>query len=155
MSNGLVPSNISLIDTTYKYVVDLWVVFLDMDKDRLPAGRSRLWGWLQPGFQHVEIWKYVPPGAWLRFDTGIELIVPEVYADPPWVMQERLNPTCMRVRRFVNKGDWREVFYAGPITCVELAKAFVGISGFFIRTPYQLYKFLKREANEKCSAASG
>ena len=150
-NNSWVASDISLIDTTYKHFVDIWVVFLNLDKTRLPATRSRFWSFLKPGFQHVECWKYVPPGAWIRFDTGIELVIPEVYADPPWKIQKHLNPTVKHVRRFVGMGDWREIFHIGPVTCVELTKAFLGVSSFFVRTPFQLYNFLRKEDDQKCS----
>ncbi len=148
-NKSIFPARTSLVDTSYQHCVDIWAVFLDMDKNRLPAARSRFWSFLEPGFQHVECWKFVAPGAWLRFDTSIELTMPEVYAHPPWQLQARLNPTCIRIQRLVPKGEWRERFYMGPMTCVESAKAFLGVSGFFIRTPWQLFKHLRKQS-EKC-----
>ncbi len=138
--------DIALTDTAYKYVVDLWVVFLELDEGRLAAPRSRFWFLLKPGFRHVECWKYCPAvGAWLRFDTSVELIIPELYVDPPWESAKHLNPTVRRIRRLVKKGCWRERFHIGPMTCVELTKAFLGVSSFFVRTPFQLYNFLRKE----------
>ena len=151
MSKELLPSHVSLIDTAYKRIVDMWVVFLDLDKNRLLEPRSRFWNVLKPGFRHVECWKYIPPGAWLRFDTSIELIIPEVYADPPWEIMAHLNPTVKHIRRFTPSGYWRERFYMGPITCVELCKAFLGVSAFFVRTPFQLYNFLEKENDRRRS----
>lgn len=139
-------SNISLIDTAYKHITDIWVVFLDLDRDYLPAERSRFWELLKPGFRHVECWSYDDYlNIWIRLDTNIELIVPGIYFDPPWKILTHLNPTVKHVRRLVAKGYWRVKFHIGPITCVEAVKSFLGISAFFVRTPFQLYNFLRKE----------
>ncbi len=72
-------SNISLVDTAYSHITDIWVVFLDIDRDYLPEARSRFWSFLKPGFQHVECWKQITTKAWIRLDTNMEIIIPEVY----------------------------------------------------------------------------
>ena len=138
-------SDISLVDTAYAHITDVWIVFSDIDKDYLPEPRSRFWSFLKPGFQHVECWKQITTKTWIRFDTNMEVIVPEVYFDPPWKVVAHLTPTVRHIRRLVKNGDWREIFFIGPITCVELVKSFLGISGFFVRTPFQLYNFLRKE----------
>lgn len=134
----------SLADTAYKHVVDAYAVFVELDEQHDSVQRSRFWSWLKPGFRHVEVWKHIPPGAWLRFDTSVEMIGVEVYADPPWILRAHLNPTVVHVRRQVPKGYWRERWFTGPITCVELSKAFLGVRGAFVRTPWQLYQFLTK-----------
>lgn len=136
---------ISLVDTAYHFSVDCWAVFTDIDRNFLPEERSRFWNFLRPGFQHVEIWKFIPPGAWIRMDGSIEMVNVEVYAHPPWILQKRLNPTCVKVNKLVKGGKWREPFFFGPVTCVELAKAFLGIRNFFVRTPFQLYNSLREQ----------
>lgn len=131
----------SLIDVADNYAVDLWVVFRKADK-RV----CWLWKWLKPGYQHVEIWRYVPPGAWIRLDVNITIVPITVFADPPWVIiDEQFEPKCVRVRRTIKHGAFRMPFFVGPITCVELAKAFLGVGSVFVRTPYQLFKYLTRE----------
>ncbi len=148
MSNTIIHgSDVSLVDTAYKTITDIWVVFLDLDKDRLSESRSRFWRFLKPGFQHVECWKFIYPGVWIRLDTSVELISVDVYEDPPWEAMAYLNPTVKHVRRLVSKGPWRAKFFIGPMTCVELSKAFLGVSAFFVRTPFQLYNFLRGEDN--------
>lgn len=140
------PATVSLVDTAYQHHVDVWVVFRDVNPER-----GLLRRWLKAGFGHVEIWKYVSPGAWLRFDTAIEAIMPEVYAHPPWdLVLPHWNPTCVHVRRNVPHGKFRQPFFIGPLVCTVIAAAFLGVRlPFWCRTPYQLYKFLKREGNEE------
>lgn len=138
-------SEISLIDTAYAHITDIWVVFLDIDKDYISEERSRFWGFLKSGFQHVECWKQITPKVWIRLDTNMELIIPEVNFAPPWEVLTHLHPTVKRVRRLIKNGSWREKFFIGPVTCVEHVKAFLGISAFFVRTPFQLYNFLRKE----------
>ena len=141
--------DVSLIDLAYRYSVDLWVVFMDLDTEHTSVSRSSFWYWMKPGFQHVEIWKRLSTDFWIRCDPTVELIDVQVYCQPPWQVLERLNPTAIRIRRVITKGHWRERFHIGPMSCVELAKAFLGISNFFLRTPLQLYNFLRKENREE------
>ena len=39
----------------------------------------------------------------------------------------------------------RKKWHIRPFTCVEVVKNFLGISNPFIFTPYQLYKYIKKE----------
>ncbi len=141
----LTYSETSLADLAYRYPVDVWVVFTDLDTQHTELARSPLWRLMKPGFQHVEIWRRISTNLWVRCDPTVELIDVQLYGSPPWRVLERLNPTVIRVRRIITKGRWRERFHIGPVSCVELAKAFLGVSGFFIRTPLQLYNFLRKE----------
>ena len=40
----------------------------------------------------------------------------------------------------------RKRWHIRPFTCVEVVKNFLGISKSFIFTPYQLYKYIKKES---------
>lgn len=135
--------DISLLDSVGYHSVDFWLVFRDLPH------RSFWWRLLKPGFMHVECWGYVPPGAWLRFDTCLELISSEVYADPPWeLVTPGEKPTLLHYQALVPYGKVRQPWRCGPVTCVELTAAFLGVRlPFFVRTPYQLYKYLKRQAD--------
>lgn len=146
-------NDVSLMDLEYRYSVDFWVVFMNVDRDHTPETRSWLWRFLAPGFQHVEIWKRLSSNLWVRCDPSVEVIDVQAYALPPWQILERLDPFAVRVRRVVTKGRWRNPFHIGPVSCVELAKAFLGVSGFFVRTPLQLYNFLRKENCEKAKKA--
>lgn len=134
-------TELSLLDAAYKHSVDYYVVFR-----QFPRERSRLWKLLKSGFYHVECWGYVPPGAWLRFDTCLEFISVEVYAHPPWeLIEPREKPTFVHYQGVIDHGKMRQRFFVGPITCVALTAAFLGIRlPFFCRTPYQFYKLLRR-----------
>jgi hypothetical protein len=140
------PETPSLVDFANKHVVDIWAVFTEYSE-------HDEWSWffrfLKPGFRHVEIWRYFPPGAWIRVNTCIEVAQIEVYADPPWVILASQNPTPVRVRRTVPIGFFRSRFNMGPETCVSQAAGFLGLRlPFWCRTPYGLYKHL-RVVNEE------
>lgn len=132
----------SLLDTADKWVSTWWLVFRNLP----PEGkRSRFWKLLEPGFEHVELWHY-DRGIWIRIEPCFELVGVGAHASAPWdVVPEELKPTILRVERLVPKHKMREPFFVGPWTCVELAKAFVGVRAPFVRTPYQLYKFLRKK----------
>lgn len=140
----MTSSALSLVDVAHRHCITVWAVFVDLDP-KAALRRSRFWRWLKPGFRHVEIWKFIPPGAWIRLDTAIEHIDIEVGIAPPWLAQRHLNPTCVPVQRTVSNKYFREPFFMGPVTCVELSKAVLGVRNFFVRTPYQLYRFLRKE----------
>ncbi len=123
-----------------QYDVAYHVIFRD-----LPFRQSWLWSLLKPGFQHVECWREVVPGAWLRFDTAMEFLSVEVYGDGP---RELINQDfrALYCERTVEAGRIRQPWRSGPVTCVELTAALLGVRlPFLVRTPYQLYKFLKRQ----------
>jgi hypothetical protein len=132
---------ISLLDTADKWLVDYWLVFRDLPEE---AKTSRLWRLLKRGFEHVEVWR-CDRGIWLRIDPAFELIETEAWEKPPWeLFDATLSPTFLRVQRLVQKGRLREPFSFGPWTCVEIVKAFIGLRAPFTRTPWQLYKRLKK-----------
>jgi hypothetical protein len=131
---------ISLLDTADKWVADWWLVFRD-----LPAEAKRSWFWrlLKPGFEHVELWR-CDRGIWLQVDPCFELVEVHAHESPPWdLLPQALKPTVLHVQRLVSKGALREPLFFGPWTCVEIAKAFIGLRAPFARTPWQLYKRLK------------
>jgi hypothetical protein len=123
------------------YKVEYVVVFRE-----LPNRRSWLWRCLKPCFQHVELWREVTPGAWLRLDTALEFLSVEVYGDPPETLL--LPDSDIVTLRYVGEipdGKIRQPWRTGPVTCVELAAAFLGVRlPWYVRTPYQFYKFLRK-----------
>jgi hypothetical protein len=109
-------------------------------------------GWnsvFKPGYQHVQMWRpiHYGPGLtdkfWLVVDPGLEHVDTKIDWDPqpPWVRDSSI--TAMRVETAVPKKKIRDYFFFGPITCVEMVKAHLGISSIFIRTPWQLAKHLR------------
>lgn len=137
----------SLVDSVDAYVIDVWLAFYDIAEDRR---RSRLWRWLQPGFSHVEAWRY-DRGAWARVDPCLEFMVAEVHLQPPWETGLLPSAKFVHVQRLAPRGRVREPFLIGPITCVELSKALIGIRAPLVRTPYALYKHLRKT---ECSPSS-
>jgi hypothetical protein len=136
----------SLLDFAGRRVLTWYVVY------RCRPG-LRWWSRLQKqGFRHVECWRPYSygPGVrdvmWLTIHPTFEFLEADIDMDPraPW---ER-DPTCTVQRVTASRTpmavrDWWQV---GPASCVEYVKAAlgIGIAGLFIRTPWQLYKFIAR-----------
>lgn len=122
-----------------EYEVDYVVVFRD-----LPFRSSWLWRRLKHGFEHVELWREIVPGAWLRIDTAMEILSIEVFGDPPEALLDQPITTMRFTSKFL-PGRIRQPFRVGPVTCVDLAAAFLGVRlPFWLRTPWQLYKHLRK-----------
>lgn len=129
----------NVFDTANKEEIDVVVVFHE-----LPARRSWLWNLLEPGFRHVQVWT-ISNNIWVQIDGCMEFLHTRTWPRPPWeLIEAKFNATYVPVKKLIERGVIREPFHFGPVTCVELAKAVLGIRKPFIRTPYQLYKFLKR-----------
>ena len=136
---------ISLLDFAKEdRVVEWWVAFH-------PRTPHFFWAaWLKQGFRHVEMFKpyYYGPTlrdcVWLVFRPNFEILENHIEFDPtpPW--ERYPEATFVRVKVLVKSWRVRQWFHFGPPSCVESVKNALGISKFWIRTPYQLYKFLKR-----------
>jgi len=128
-------------------VFELTLVFRNLPD---ASERSWLWRLLKPGFQHVEAWRKFENGdGWIRLEPCFEGIVTEVYPHSPaesnWV--SGCHPvTTLVVRHEVPKGKLHTPFAFGPLTCVELVKAALGVYAPFVRTPWQLYKLVRKWA---------
>lgn len=134
---------LSLLDLAGRDVVSWFVVFMNREN-------PRWWNrWLKPGFQHVQLWRPVQYGPaddekfWLVVDPGLEHVDTHIdwNPQPPW--EREANLTSMYVNVAVRSKRVRDYFFFGPVTCVELAKAHLGICSTWIRTPWQLAKYLR------------
>ncbi len=115
-------------------------------------GAPHWWDWfLKPGFTHVYvlIWDY---GLWLYVDPALHhtrvVILEQLDDRPPgfWLVDE--EATVLEVQPEVGRpGDLRAPWVLGPLTCVESVKAVLGIRRFWLFTPWQLFKHLRRRAN--------
>jgi len=102
------------------------------------------------GFRHVELWRpeYYGPGIndliWLVLRPTFEILESQIDLDPtaPWLRFPRC--TVQKVQVISEKYKMRQWFHIGPLSCVETVKNALGINSFWIRTPYQLYKYIKR-----------
>lgn len=120
--------------------VDAVVMFHDV-----PHRAGWFWKLLKPGFGHVQTWVLTLQG-WVQIDGCLEVLCVNTYERAPWELAKaEYNPTFVGVQRSVESGRIREPFHIGPITCVDLAKAALGIRAPLVRTPYQLYRYLRRE----------
>lgn len=136
---------ISLLDAPNAHLIDVWVAFYDHPPERR---LSWMWKLLEPGFSHVECWRE-DRGAWVRFDPCLEFLNAEVHLQPPWAVMPHAK--FVHVIRLAPLGKVRESFMIGPVTCVELTKAAIGLRAPLVRTPFALYKHLRKT---ECSSFS-
>jgi hypothetical protein len=111
----------------------------------------RWWtNFLEPGFRHVELTRplYYGPGVndvgWLNVLPTFEMLDIELSGNPtpPWVRCP--DSTVQKVTGARLLTTLHTPIDLGPVTCVSIAKAMLGIRAFWVKTPYQLYKFLKK-----------
>ena len=106
--------------------------------------------YLKPGFRHVELARPLQygPGVndvlWQHVLPMFEMLDIEVSTDPrpPWVKCPQA--TIQKVTVIAPLLSVRSWFDAGPTTCVEVVKVALGIRAFFVRTPWQLYNYIRK-----------
>jgi hypothetical protein len=139
-----ITSQPSLLDTADYMVREWYVVF---------HHRTPFFWWakyLKPGFLHVELTRPVRfgPGVddvvWLNLLPGFEMLDAEISTDPrpPWLKCP--TSTTLKITTMAPHRKMRSWFDLGPITCVEIVKVALGIRAFWVRTPWQLFQYLKR-----------
>jgi hypothetical protein len=137
---------VSLLDTAGFRYYEWTVVYYP----RLP---HYFWAkWLKQGFRHCELWRPYRYGegvrdvAWLRVTPTFELLEAEIdfKGEPPW---SRIPGCTVQPVKVLSKAyKIRQWFHFGPMTCTEFCKAALGINNFSMRTPWQLYKYIKQRA---------
>lgn len=135
-------AELSLLDTAGAKIRDWYVCYFP----RTPYFKFA--HALKQGFRHVELARPVRYGpelsdtVWLHVIPTFETLDAEVSLDPtpPWVRCP--EATIQRVRATRRTGAVRSWWDMGPPTCVETVKAALGINAFFVRTPWQLYKYI-------------
>lgn len=119
-----------------------WVVF---------SGQTELFylKWLKPGFRHCYIllhdgkhWVSIDP---LSQHTEVQVLdtVPADFDLPGWL--ESRGQTILRAdidHTHIRPAPWM------AFTCVEAVKRVLGLHKFNIFTPWQLFRYLKRESRE-------
>ena len=132
---------ISLLDTVDHYPLDAWVVFRN-----LPDAESHKW-YIRPlreGFKHVEVWVR-DRGVWIRMEPCFEIPVLEAYLEEPLrLVDPMLKPTFFRVRKPILSRTLKAPWVVGPVTCVEAVKLILCIRKAWVKTPYQLYTYLRK-----------
>ena len=137
----LKPKAPTLLDTAGKWPTEWFLVYRDIDVSG-PVTRwlSRN---LQPGFQHVQAVRR-DGRVWVAVFPHIEFVDVHVLRsdETPW----QLFPNCtvQPVVVMRDHGRMYSAFHAGPWTCVEVVKSLLGIRSWWVRTPWQLYQYVKR-----------
>lgn len=128
------------MDKSTKQVVEWAIVFMD-SKYRVP-----IFYWLQPGFKHVFAMKKSPGGEFwmvidpLRSHTDVLLIPGREKTARDYAGEDAVILT-VKAKIDPAKPRWT----IGLVDCVEVVKSLVGIRSHFVHTPYQLYRYLRRE----------
>lgn len=104
--------------------------------------------WTKDGYGHVhilcrdEFQYYILNPAWDRFE---EIILP-IESDS---MYERTLLDKFTVVEFERRYNHHFRYSLTVMTCVEVAKYIIGIRSFFVKTPFQLYKYLIKHGGKK------
>lgn len=141
--------SVSLLDTVGMKRAVWYLVYHDRDPKAPHLWFTR---WLKPGFRHVELTRSVSYGPafndvlWLNILPSLEMLEAEIGFDPtpPWVRCPHSKIQSVAALR--ENATVRSWFHLGPMSCVEIAKYALGIKAFWLRTPYQLYKYIQRRA---------
>jgi len=137
--------------------VSVLVVFAD-------APEKRFLKFLRPGFRHCfALVSGVRAGEWIYLDPQSHRVRCE-----SWCYSPIFDP-CSYYRAIGYHCVWAtypqsvaQKIRIGPMSCVELVKRLLGLSGFWIITPWQLYRHLQKQGafgaqtenvsfSEKCS----
>ena len=131
----MVRPPLSLLEIGDREYTEWYVLFLESD--------FKYWWtkYLQPGFTHCYVVRWTPLG-WLYFNWGLG------YAEVDAIVTSTMNPRKIepKATHVLKVYSWRKskLRMTGLPTCVESVKAILGIHHWCM-TPYQLYKFLKKE----------
>lgn len=97
--------------------------------------------WLSPDFAHVKMVKE-EEGLWLIVNSmnSFTHYSVELVQDYPHIRMLCPNAVILPVTTVINPLNYQ--WHLGIHSCVDVAKGILGVRGFFIWTPYQLYKYL-------------
>ena len=135
---------VSLLDTAGLKVRDWYVVY----HPRQPY--FRFTKYLKQGFRHVELARPIYYGpriedvAWQHVLPTFEMLDVELSTDPrpPWTRcPQSTVQKVTATRPLYSVRSWLDI---GPPTCVEFVKAALGVRAFWVRTPWQLYKYIRK-----------
>ena len=123
------------------------------------AGKSRVYGYLvfsnggdhwwskylKKGYKHVYFIKYTGI-FWIKLDYTLDFmdygLLPYDQYDTIETVLKGQDVSYLRVDTYRQVRRYRSVFIS-PHTCVEAMKAVLGISSFWVLTPYQLFKYMR------------
>jgi hypothetical protein len=126
----------------------MWFVgFPTHDSRVAPRGGWRWWRWFtRPGYRHVCAWCAAADGGTMFIDPLAGGLVVEHFPQPvEWV-----------TRHFVDADVWTLAYPAAParvhrrpplrplLTCTEVVKAAIGLRAWWVITPRQLARALRR-----------
>jgi hypothetical protein len=128
----------SLLDTINRYPVDWWLVYSDMDDQTHFMGRL-----FKRGFQHVLALRR-DGRVWVAIHPHFSFVDVQVIREDltPWAMYP--EATIQHIIAMRENAYSLSEFHVGPLTCVELIKSLLGIRAWYVRSPWQLYRYCRR-----------
>lgn len=126
----------SLVDTVDRYPTDWYFVYVDSASPH-PFRR-----FLKPGFQHVIALKR-DGRVWLMVDSTLSFAeISIVRSDAtPWQLFPGATIDYVQVLREAKaKFQWHFL----PITCVDVCKYLIGVSAWWVKTPWQFHRYVRR-----------
>jgi hypothetical protein len=133
----------SLFDTIGRYPVDWWFIYSDMDDQS--HWHSRLF---KSGFQHVKALRQ-SGRVWVLIESSFSFVDIQLIREDatPWQMFPHC--TIQHVNAMRRCSDNVHPFHVGPLSCVELMKALLGVRAWRVRTPWQFYRYCKATYEHK------
>lgn len=136
--------SVSLLDTAGFRYFEWTVVYY-------PRQPYYFWSkWIKQGFRHCELWRPYRYGegvdeiGWLRITPTFEILEAEIDTNPASPGLRFPGCTVQPVKILSKAYKMRQWFHFGPVSCTEIVKAALGINNFLVRTPWQLYRYIKR-----------
>jgi hypothetical protein len=135
------PRSVSLLDLANRWPSEWWLVYTDLDK-RTPVTRW-LSKYLTPGFQHVQAVRR-DGRNWIAVYPHLEYVDIQIIRsdETPWQMFKGCS--VQHVVALPRDGRIYSPFHVGPWNCVEVVKSLLGIRSWWVRTPWQLFNYVKR-----------
>ena len=133
------------MDICRKTIVNYYIIFTESSQNHWLLKR------LKREFQHVlAIKKSVGGHYWIVINplfpyTLVDIIPVLDYPDIRTLLNGHKYKTVMTVKAEVNI---KERYTLCIINCVEIIKSLLGIRAFWVWTPYQLYKYLKKHGGK-------
>ena len=131
----------TLLDTAGRWPTEWWLVYRNIDA-RGPVTRA-LSKVLKPGFQHVQALRR-DGRVWVAVYPHIEFVDVHLLRSDGTPSQLYPDCTIQHVVAMRDHGRMYSTFHVGPWTCVEVIKSLLGIRSPWLRTPWQLYRYIQR-----------
>lgn len=123
----------------------------------VPPSTRHWWDrFLEPGFGHVYAIRW-DGWNWIIVNPRLDTVLVDTSAYSYYSLRDLVigeATEVLSVTAQVPIGRLRSPWHVGPITCVELVKGLLGIRAFWVRTPRQLYRYMRAQRGTVLKAKS-